>query len=445
MTDWRPSLLGVIRIARALALAIVLAGPAFGQSPPESLSASFRKAVDRAGAAVVTVRPIGIAAQFPLVPRPAIGAPLLRDLLPRRAFGAGEPAEPAGSGLVIDAERGYVLTNEHVLAGSSQAAVILADGRERRTSQIRRDARTDLALLAIDPTGLNLKTASWGDSSLLDAGDWAVSIGRPAASAPAISAGIVSARRIGIGIAPADEWIETDAVVNFASSGGPLVNLKGEVVGLCTLLAAGRGGLDGMRYAIPASRARRIAGDLAEFGRVRRAFLGVQIAPVEPSGPEGVAGEASVVISSVSPGTPAAEAGLRPGDRLLRVDGKAIMTTVGLQSLVEFAPIGEEMKLIIERAGKRLEVKVRPQAQPAPGGRVGPGMGAPFEAQPWRGPVPGGIRAPGRNLPRREAPGAGNPPGEEEPSALDPIPAPSRAPEGRSQLPRGSPDDGGRL
>jgi serine protease Do len=300
--------------------------------------------------------------------------------------------------------------------------------------------RTDLALLVIDPTGLDLKTAPWGDASLLEPGDWLVSVGQPIASARLISAGIASARRYGLGMAPGDEWLETDAVVNSASSGGPLVNLKGEVVGLCTLLPAGRGGYSGMGYAIPAGRVRRIAGELAEFGRVRRAFLGVQIESVELSRPVGAAGEVAVVISSVSPGTPAAESGLRAGDRLLKVGDELVASAVMLQSLIEFAPIGEELTVTIERDGKRLDVKVRPQAQPSP---VGPRF-APGQEVPPR-PVRGDIRRPLRNPPRGTAPRVPYPPGDQEPGELAPIPARGRPPERPAPVPPSSPDGGGRL
>src|SRR5262249_53869575 len=162
-------------------------------------------------------------------------------------------------------------------------------------------------------------SASWGDPGALEPGDWVLAVGRPAASAPAVSAGILSARRTSISVGPADRWLETDAVVNPVSSGGPLVNLSGEDGGISSELATRRGGLTGMGYAVPAKRARRVATDLVEFGRVRRAYLGVQVEPVQPSAPERGTDVAKVAIVSVNPGTPAAEAGLRPGDRILSI------------------------------------------------------------------------------------------------------------------------------
>ena len=277
---------------------------------------------------------------------------------------------PAGSGLLIDADRGLVVTTEQVLRGSSQAAVIFSDGSERPASQIRRDPRVDLALLFVDVKGLNLNTAAWGDSDALEPGDWVLALGSAGGSPPSMSAGIFSARRQGIGVFPGDDWLETDTRSSPANLGGPLVNLKGEVVGINTAFPGRPGGLGGLNYVVPAARARRIATDLAEFGHVRRAYLGVQIEPAEPL-PGGPRGAGPVKISSVSAGTPAALAGLRPGDRIKSVNGRSMAGIGMLQSAIETAPVGEELLLSIDRNGASLEVKVRPQAQPVPPGSPG--------------------------------------------------------------------------
>jgi len=354
------------------------AAPALAQGQAESLSASFRKATGRVSPAVVAIRPLDSPHRFVPMPLPSVGPLRLGEMVPRVAVRVGEiDGEPAGTGLVIDLDRGHVLTCDHVLRGSSQAAVILADGRERFSSQIRRDPRLDLAVLVIDPKGLNLTQAAWGDPGALQPGDWVLSIGQPAGSAPSISAGIFSALRAGAGIAPADLLLETDARVNPLHSGGPLVNLKGEVVGINVTLAGRRGGLASMGYAIPADRARRAAADLAEFGRVRRAYLGVQVEPVQPSLPERPMDAAPVVIVSVNPGTPASEAGLRPGDRIVSIGGRPIAGVAMLQSAVELAPIGEELALAVDRDGQRIEVKVPARAQP-----MSPGLGGPVPGSP---------------------------------------------------------------
>ncbi len=181
---------------------------------------------------------------------------------------------------MIDAERGYVLTNDHVLGGSSQAAVVLADGRERIASQIRRDPAVDLAVLVIDPEGLNLTSGQLGRPGAAATGRLGA-LDRPARRLSADDLGRHLQRAAaGHGCRGAGRgWLETDAAVNSLNSGGPLINLNGEVVGINTVLAGRRGQVAGMGFAMPADRARRMAADLVEFGRVRHAFLGVQIEP----------------------------------------------------------------------------------------------------------------------------------------------------------------------
>ncbi len=416
-------------IVLGLALLFVEAGSAFAQSQAESLSASFQKALGRVAPALVAIRPLDSPHPFVPVPLPPVRPLRLGELIPRVGVRVGEPeGEPLGTGLVIDLDRGYILTCDHVLRGSSQAAAIFADGRERLTSEIRRDPRLDLAVLLFDLKGLNLSQAEWGDPSALHPGDWVLSIGQPAGSAPAISAGIFSAFRPGVGIAPADELLETDARVNPLNSGGPMVNLKGEVVGINVTLPGRRGGLTGMGYAVPADRARRVATDLAEFGHVRRAYLGVQVEPVQPASPDRPMDAGPLVVVNVNPGTPASEAGLRPGDRIVSIDGRAIAGVAMLQAAVELAPIGEELALTVDRDGQRLELKVRARAQPSSPGLGGPVPGSRIESENRR------DSARGRKIPRDSsrtrppAPLPNVPPSDGAPSSLDPIPARDRPP-----------------
>jgi S1-C subfamily serine protease len=235
--------------------------PAFGQGEAETLSASFRKASKQVLPAVVTVRPVG-------GPRPFEGPDARGRVLPPRLPGM-PPPESGGSGVVINAEKGYVLTNDHVVQEAGRVEVTLHDGRARVASQVRRDPKSDLALLVIDPEGLT--QADWGDSDALDTGDWVLAVGQPFGLSNTVTAGIVSGKGRGIGMAMYEDLIQTDAAINPGNSGGPLVNLKGEVVGINTAIKTQGGGYEGVGFAVPASRARRVAADLAEHGRVRRA------------------------------------------------------------------------------------------------------------------------------------------------------------------------------
>jgi serine protease Do len=408
---------------RATILLLVCTGStgasALAQGPGETLSASFRKAVDRTRSSVVAVRPLDPVR--PLLPgiMPPVGPLRPGELIPRVLPRASEiEAEFGGSGVVIDADRGYVLTTDHALRGSSRAAVVLADGRDRLAGEIRRAPEADLAVLLIDPKGLNLTAAGWGDPGRLEPCDWVVAVGQPAGAAPAISVGIFSARRGGVAGAPAPELLETDATVASVQSGGPLVNVSGEVVGICIGPVDSRSASSGMSYAIPADRVRRTALELIEFGRTRHAFLGVQVEPaqaVQRNRPTALRG---VVITSVTAGTPAALVGLHPGDAIVSVGGRPVTSVAMLQAMVEAAPIGEELPLGIERDGRRLEVKIRPQAQPVRGA-TGPAGVQPRRSETGREEPRVRSRLGERPSPDAAQPSPPAPPAEERPAALD--------------------------
>ncbi|WP_074307477.1 trypsin-like peptidase domain-containing protein [Singulisphaera sp. GP187] len=329
---------------------------AFGQGEAESLSASFRKAAQRVLPGVVTVRPIGRPSPFEGNGR---GGPFPPGMAPD-----GPPPERVGggSGVVIDAENGYILTNDHVVQGSSRVVVVLEDGRERPVSQVRRDPKSDLALLIIDGKGLS--PADWGDSGSLEIGDWVLAVGQPFGLSGTVTAGIVSGKGRGIGVAMYEDLIQTDAAINPGNSGGPLINLKGEIVGINTAIKTTGGGYEGVGFAIPAARARRVATDLVEHGRVRRAYLGIQIGPVDQDRSEQLDQFRAVAINGVSPDSPAAAAGLIRGDAILRLEGKPIAGPGALQAAIEFAPIDQPLSLTIDRDGERKEVQVTPKPQP---------------------------------------------------------------------------------
>jgi serine protease Do len=376
---------------------------AFGQGEAESLSASFRKAARRVLPAVVTVRSVGQGQ-----PLPFGGPPIGPGGLFPGGLGPAAPREAGGSGVVIDADKGYVLTNDHMVQGNSRVVVILDDGRERPVSQVRRDPKSDLALLVIEGKGLS--QADWGDSEALDIGDWVLAVGQPFGLSGTVTAGIVSGKKRGIGAAMYEDLLQTDAAINPGNSGGPLINLNGEVVGINTAIKTNGGGNEGVGFAIPATRARRIATDLIEHGRVRRSYLGIQIGPIDQERGERLGQSRAVEVNGVTPNSPAAEAGLVRGDVILNVDGKPVAGVSALQSAIEFAPVDRPLTLAIDRDGERREVKITPKAQPEtfglpesferPEPRGRPGAEPPLDFGP------GARRFPGRPLGPRPGPPA---------------------------------------
>ncbi len=354
----RPVLPGSATLALAFGLLIPsVAGPARGQAEAEGLSASFRKASKVVLPAVVTVRSTADLAVQGDLPRRALIEPYLPGPNPR------PPRESGGSGLVVDAARGLILTNDHLIDGSTAVVVVLADGRERPVSSIRRDPKSDLAVLAVDPAGLAAQ-AEWGDSDALETGDWVLAVGQPFGLSGTVTAGIVSGKGRGIGVALYEDLIQTDAAINPGNSGGPLVNLRGQVVGINTAIKTLGGGYEGVGFAVPASRARRVAADLVAFGRVRRSYLGVTIRPVDLATADRLNAPGAAVVSTVTTPGPADAAGVRPGDVIVGVGGKPATTLGILQAAIEVAPVGEPLEIAIDRGGRSLTLTILTQAQP---------------------------------------------------------------------------------
>lgn len=319
------------------ALGLMLGGGRDGraQEPAQALSAQFRSAARRVLPAVVTVRTSAA-----------------------EESGENRPAAAGGSGIVVDAQAGLILTNSHVAGEGAPVLVGLPDGRERPVLEIHRDPRSDLAILRIEPEGL--VAAAWGDAAALDLGDWVLAIGQPFGLPGTVTAGIVSATARGYGGSPYEDLIQTDAAINPGNSGGPLVNLKGEVVGVNIAIKTRGGGYEGVGFAVPAERARRVASDLAVHGHVQRATIGVQVARRDPSQlpTEGHAG--AVAVTAVTPLGPAADSGLGVGDWIIELDGRPTRGVGALLAAVESWPIGEPLRLRISRDGATRSIVVRP-------------------------------------------------------------------------------------
>ncbi|BDV41591.1 peptidase [Geotalea uraniireducens] len=257
-----------------------------------------------------------------------------------------------GSGFIIDG--GYILTNNHVVAGADEIKIKLADGREFKAEIKGLDEKLDLALLKSDAKE-ELPTAKLGDSDVIQVGEWVMAIGNPFGLAETVTAGIVSAKGRVIGSGPYDDFIQTDASINPGNSGGPLFNAKGEVIGINTAIIAGG---QGIGFAIPVNMAKSIIPQLREKGKVTRGWLGVSIQPVTPDLAKsfGLSSEKGALVSEVLPGSPAETAGFKPGDIILEFDGKVIHEMSELPRLVAATDVGKKVTVKIVRDGKEENV-----------------------------------------------------------------------------------------
>jgi serine protease Do len=280
----------------------------------------------------------------------------------------------AGSGVIVDPS-GIILTNNHVVAGGGQVMVRLQDGREFKGVDIKADPKTDLAVLRIKGAG-RLLAAKLGNSSKVEVGDWVLALGEPFGLEETVTAGIVSAKGRGLGITDREDFIQTDAAINPGNSGGPLVNLDGEVIGINTAISSSNGGYQGVGFAIPIDLAKWVGGQLETGGKVLRAYLGVGIQPVTQSLAQqfNVKVHEGVLVTEVQSHTPAAKAGLQPGDVILDFAGKGVSNPRELQSLVEMSRIGSHQPLTILRDGKQMTLTVTCAEQPSDYGlaRFGP-------------------------------------------------------------------------
>jgi serine protease Do len=254
-----------------------------------------------------------------------------------------------GSGFIISND-GYILTNNHVVAGADEIKIKLSDGREFKAEVKGTDEKLDLAVLKVDVKG-GLPVAQLGDSDTIQVGEWVMAIGNPFGLNQTVTAGIVSAMGRVIGSGPYDDFIQTDASINPGNSGGPLFNAEGRVIGINTAIIAGG---QGIGFAIPINMAKGVLPQLEEKGKVTRGWLGVGIQHVttELAQSFGVEGEKGALVADVTKDSPADKAGLKSGDIILEFDGKEIQEMNNLPRLVAATPVGKKVKLKILRNGK---------------------------------------------------------------------------------------------
>lgn len=323
---------------------------------------------------------------------PAEQNPLLQDPFFRRFFGAPDslPQERAfeaiGSGVIVDAAEGIVVTNAHIVEQADELTVTLGSGQQLSAQKLGADPETDIAVLKVETDGAELKALTFGDSSALRVGDFVVAVGNPFGLEQTATSGIVSALgRTGLGIEGYEDFIQTDASINPGNSGGALVNLSGELVGINTAILAPTGGNIGIGFAIPVSMVEGVVQQLVEHGEVRRGQLGVVVQDLTPALAQalGTKVEKGAVVTQVLSGSPAEKAGLKVGDVIVSIDGQSINNSSELRNYIGLMAVNQTPKLGVQREGKMLTVTptiTQAQQQSVDGATLDPRLaGALFE------------------------------------------------------------------
>jgi serine protease Do len=334
------------------------------QTLTQSRSTALVRAADRVAPAVVSVN---VLRQQQVRTRSYFDQLFFGPLQPRQSTGYGSGFLFLPNGTSQDRNEGYILTNDHVVRGAREIRVTLPDGRDLSAELVGSDAMTDLAVLRVEER--DLPSAPMGTSRNLLIGEWTMAIGNPFAyllsnSEPTVTAGVVSA--VGRHIIPSGEdegfylgMIQTDAAINPGNSGGPLVNALGEVIGVNTSIFSRSGGSEGLGFAIPIDRALRVAEDLIQYGEVRRAWTGLEVAAVETDVWRRTRG---VRIESVAPGSPAAQVGLSAGDRLEEANGRPLGSPLDFEAVLLDARVGDGVEVAV--AGERDPTRLVAEALP---------------------------------------------------------------------------------
>lgn len=350
------SVLSAAMLAATLTMMPAVSQAAIPQSVEGQSIPSLAPMLERTTPAVVSVAVSGTHVSKQRVP----------DVF-RYFFGPNAPQEQVqerpfrglGSGVIIDADKGYIVTNNHVIAGADDIQVGLHDGREVKAKLIGTDAESDIALLQIEAK--NLVAIKTSDSDELRVGDFAVAIGNPFGLGQTVTSGIVSALgRSGLGIEMLENFIQTDAAINSGNSGGALVNLKGELIGINTAIVAPNGGNVGIGFAIPANMVKNLVAQIAEHGEVRRGVLGIAGRDLDSQLAQGFGLDTQHggFVNEVSAGSAAEKAGIKAGDIIVSVDGRAIKSFQELRAKVATMGAGAKVELGLIRDGDKKTVNV---------------------------------------------------------------------------------------
>jgi serine protease DegQ len=346
--------------AVAVAALCFVTVPAFAADSIQGLAPtpSLAPLVDKATPAVVN---IAVLSKAPMEENPFMKDPFFRKFFNLPDSPPVKPQMSAGSGVIVDAEQGYVLTNHHVVDNADEISVTLKDRRKVKAKLVGTDPGTDIALLKIEAD--HLTALPMGDSDVLKVGDYVVAIGNPFGLGQTVTSGIVSALgRSGLNIEGYENFIQTDASINPGNSGGALVNLKSELVGINTAIIGPSGGNVGIGFAVPSDMARSVMEQLIKYGEVRRGRLGIMVQDLTPNVAEAmkIAGSEGAIVSQVESGSPADKAGLKAGDVVVALDGQPVHGASDLRNRIGLMRIGQDVQLGLIRDGehKNLSAKV---------------------------------------------------------------------------------------
>jgi serine protease Do/serine protease DegQ len=350
-------------LPRALLVAVLLNAHLAGAAIPVD-----RRALPTLAPVVAQVTPAVVNISV-LTRAPMEDNPLFRDPFFRRFFNLPERPQreqAAGSGVIVDAQRGYVLTNNHVIQNAEQVVVTLKDRRQFQARVVGSDPGTDIAVVRIEPRAL--AAIPFGDSDQLSVGDFVLAVGNPFGIGQTVTSGIVSALgRSGLSPEGYEDFIQTDASINPGNSGGALVNLRGELIGINTAILGPSGASVGIGFAVPSNMARAVLNQIVKYGEVRRGRLGIDMADLtaEIAKKLGVASLDGVLIAAVQPGSPAAQAGLRERDVVVAMNGRSLASAAEMRARLALTAVGEDVELKVLRGSetRTLKVKIGPPQQ----------------------------------------------------------------------------------
>ena len=336
-----------------------------GLADVRDLSLAFKQVAKALSPSVVNIRSIKVIQPsssprgFPRDPfRDFFGDDFFDRIRPQLPDGGKQTG--LGTGVIVS-DDGYILTNNHVVDGADEVNVRLSDDREYKAKVIGADAKTDLAVIKIEETGL--RPATLGNSDELEMGEWVLAMGNPFGLSQTLTAGIVSATGRGsVGLVDYGNFIQTDAAINPGNSGGPLVNLRGEVVGINTAIFSRSGGYMGIGFSIPINMAREIKDTILKEGRVVRGYLGVYIQDLNEDLAKSFDYDSTngALVGRVQPGGPADDAGLKEGDIIRSVDGRDVASSDELRNLIAKTRPGSKVDVVVFRSGedKSLSVEI---------------------------------------------------------------------------------------